>query len=66
MAGLNTVRRGQVSNDSNAAARRKGATARKGRTARSGFEPLESRLLMSAVRPDAGFSTADLGPGDDR
>ena len=66
MAGLNTVRRGQVSNDSNAAARRKGATARKGRTARSGFEPLESRLLMSAVRPDAGFSTADLGLGDDR
>ena len=61
MAGLHKVgRRAQKSNHSRA--------ARTGRRAahRSGFEPLESRLLMAAVRPADGFTLTDLGIGDDR
>lgn len=71
MAGLNTIgRRGQVSHASHAATR-KGRRDRTGRptlqsAAASGFEKLESRLLMSAVRPDASFSAVSLGIGDDR
>jgi PKD repeat protein len=30
------------------------------------MEPLEARLLMSAVRTDAAFTTGNLGVGDDR
>src|SRR2546422_2375493 len=36
------------------------------RLAGSGMEPLENRLLMSAVRNVAGFTTGNLGLGDDR
>lgn len=71
MAGLNTVgRKSQVSHASHAATR-KGRRDRTGRpavhtAAASGFERLESRLLMSAVRPDAAFGLTNLGIGDDR
>src|SRR5678816_1199068 len=68
MAGNNkVVRSGQLSH--HAAARRRAASrkadARLALAAGNGLESLESRLLMSAVRPDASFSTQDLGVGDD-
>lgn len=70
MAGLSgNVRRGQFSND----VRRAGAPRRARpagpafpRLAGAGLEPLESRLLMSAVRAIAGFNTGNVGVGDDR
>jgi PKD repeat protein len=65
MAGHSKVgRRAQKSNHSHAA--RKGRRTAAGRAHRSGLEPLESRLLMSAVRPTAGFTLTDLGIGDDK
>ena len=75
MAAMNSaVRTGQQKHDTHApvASRRTGARARRragaaaGAAVHSGLEPLESRVLMSAVRPDAGFSATDLGVGDDR
>jgi hypothetical protein len=72
MAGFNKIgRRVSLSNDSNAAARRKGKPAGSSRAAAfpvhaSGLELLESRVLMSAVRLDAGFNTSLLIAGDDR
>src|SRR5439155_3365641 len=71
-------RRGQMSNDARHAVRPRGSRAALGaarrrpeapaypRLAGSGMEPLESRLLMSAVRQDAAFATFNLGVGNDR
>ena len=80
MAGLfRNARRGQFSNDVRLSTRpgrtRTGAARRSSRgeaspafprLAGSGMEPLEARLLMSAVRTDAAFTTSNLGVGDDR
>jgi PKD repeat protein len=65
MAGLNHVgRNGLLSHGSNAA--RKAVRTRASANAASGLETLESRVLMSAVRPDAAFSASDLGVGDEK
>ena len=67
MAGLNHVgRNAQLSHGSNAARKAVRDVRRAKSGLASGLEKLESRMLMSAVRPDAAFSTADLGVGDDR
>ena len=58
MAGVNQVGRGARKTSRSNAARSRRQT--------SGFEQLESRLLMSAVRPSAGFTLADLGIGNDK
>ena len=59
MARQSTVaRKSGLSHDTSAARRRGKAVA--------GFERLENRMLMSAVRPDAAFMATDLGVGDDR
>src|SRR5438067_3431 len=66
-------RRGGLSQNSQAgtkARRGRGRTARAQRgvvaAATSGLELLESRVMMSAVRPDAAFTTGDLLIGDDK
>ena len=78
MAGVITnVRRGQFLNDARLNARPHRARTARGtaprhsapaypRLAGSGMEPLEARLLMSAVRADAAFSVGNVGLGDDR
>lgn len=74
MAGFNEVVRGANSHKSakiGSTRRMSGTAARSPRAAiatavGSGLERLESRVLMSAVRPDAGFTAVDLGIGDDR
>src|SRR5687768_12557451 len=78
MAGvIGNVRRGQAMNDARLAAsphrarKARGAAPRNSapaypRLAGSGLEPLESRLMMSAVRMDAEFTVNNLGLGDDR
>ena len=67
MAGHNKVGRKAHKNHSHAARKgRRHATRPSATVGRSGFEQLESRLLMSAVRPTAGFTLTDLGVGDDK
>lgn len=76
MAGFNEVVSGGKSPESDADGRsgNRRMTRRPSRAPRaavataaaSGLELLESRMLMSAVRPDAGFTAVDLGVGDDR
>jgi PKD repeat protein len=61
------VRRGGLSHDTYAARRKGGRVGqRAGAAPASGFERLEERMMMSAVRPDAAFIGTDLGVGDDR
>jgi PKD repeat protein len=60
------VRRGGLSHDTYAARRKGGRVGQAGAAPASGFERLEERMLMSAVRPDAAFMATDLGVGDDR
>jgi hypothetical protein len=68
---MKLVGTGEHSHDSRALSRgRRGASRRAGSrlalAAGNGLESLESRVLMSAVRPDASFYAQDLGVGDDR
>ena len=68
-ASTTNIRNTSKSHESNAPARRRGtrtARASVAAAAANGLEALESRVLMSAVRPDAAFSALDLGVGDDR
>jgi PKD repeat protein len=63
MAGLNHVGLNGLLSHGSIAARK---AVRSRTAAASGFETLESRVLMSAVRPDAAFSVSDLGVGDEK